>query len=68
MSGRTVGVIGGMGPAATVHFMARMLALTPARSDQDHVRLIVDNNGNVPDRNAAVRGKGASPGPSTRGT
>jgi aspartate racemase len=63
VSGRTVGVIGGMGPAATVHFMGRMLALTPARSDQDHVRLIVDNNGAIPDRNAAVRGKGPSPGP-----
>ena len=60
---RPVGVIGGMGPAATVHFMGRVLALNPARSDQDHVRLIVDNNGAVPDRNAAIRGEGPSPGP-----
>ena len=63
MMGKTVGVIGGMGPAATVHFMSRMLALTPARLDQDHVRLIVDNNGAIPDRNAAIRGTGPSPGP-----
>ncbi len=61
--GRTVGVIGGMGPAATVHFMGRVLALTPASADQDHVRLIVDSNGAVPDRNAAIRGEGASPAP-----
>jgi aspartate racemase len=60
---RTVGVIGGMGPAATVHFMARVLALTPADTDQDHVRLIVDNNGAIPDRNLALRGEGPSPGP-----
>jgi aspartate racemase len=58
---KTVGVIGGMGPAATVHFMARVLALTPAATDQDHVRLIVDNNGGVLDRNAAIRGEGPSP-------
>ena len=63
MARRVVGVIGGMGPAATVHFMGRVLALTPAARDQDHVRLIVDNNGGVLDRNAAVRGQGPSPGP-----
>ncbi len=58
-----VGVIGGMGPAATVHFMARVLDLTPAQSDQDHLRLIVDNNGAVFNRNAAVAGAGPSPAP-----
>jgi len=60
---KIVGVIGGMGPAATVHFMARVMALTPAKRDQDHVRLIVDNNGGVLDRNVAIRGQGPSPGP-----
>jgi aspartate racemase len=60
---RIVGVIGGMGPAATVHFMSRVLDLTPAASDQDHLRLIVDNNGGVLDRNAAVGGAGPSPAP-----
>lgn len=63
MNTKTVGVIGGMGPAATVHFMGRVLALTPARTDQDHLRLIVDNNSGVLDRNAAVAGSGPSPAP-----
>lgn len=63
MNTKTVGVIGGMGPAATVHFMGRVLALTPARSDQDHLRLIVDNNSGLLDRNAAVAGNGPSPAP-----
>src|SRR5262249_32900601 len=36
---------------------------TPAASDQDHVRLLIDCNPAVPDRNAAVAGSGASPGP-----
>lgn len=47
---KTVGVIGGMGPEATVDFMSRVLDLTPASSDQDHVRMLVYNNPQVPDR------------------
>jgi len=61
MSGRTVGIIGGMGPAATVHFMARLQALTGAARDEDHLHLIVDCNPHVPDRNEAARAGGASP-------
>jgi len=60
---RTVGVIGGMGPAATIEFQSRLLAATPARRDQDHLRVIVDNNPTLPDRNAALTGRGPSPGP-----
>ena len=56
----TVGVLGGMGPAATTQFISRVQALSHARSDQDHLRLIVDCNPHVPDRNAAGAG-GASP-------
>lgn len=47
---RIVGVIGGMGPEATVELMRRVIALTPARDDQDHVHLIVDNNPHIPSR------------------
>lgn len=53
---RVVGVIGGMGPEATVDFMSKVIALTPARRDQDHVRMIVDNNPKTPDRQAAING------------
>jgi aspartate racemase len=60
---RTAGVIGGLGPAATIDFMARVLARTEATRDQDHVRLLVDCNPAVPDRNAAVAGRGESPAP-----
>lgn len=59
----TVGVIGGMGPAATLEFQARLLAATPAARDQDHLRVLVDCNPKVPDRNAAIVGAGPSPGP-----
>jgi len=51
----TVGVLGGMGPEATVDFMARVIALTPADSDQAHVPMLVYNNPQVPDRQQAMR-------------
>ncbi|HYC67244.1 aspartate/glutamate racemase family protein [Brevundimonas sp.] len=48
---KVLGVLGGMGPAATVAFLARVQALTPAQGDQDHIRVIADINPKVPDRN-----------------
>lgn len=47
----TLGVLGGMGPAATLDFLAKIQMYTPAKSDQDHIRVIVDINPKVPDRN-----------------
>ena len=63
MHAKTVGVLGGMGPAATVHFLQALLAATPAERDQDHLRVLVDSNPLLPDRNAALAGEGPSPGP-----
>ena len=40
-----------MGPAATVAFLARVQALTPAQGDADHIRVVMDLNPQVPDRN-----------------
>ena len=60
---KVIGVLGGMGPAATLDFMAKVYAADSAPIEQDRVRLIVDCNPAVPDRNAATRGDGPSPGP-----
>jgi aspartate racemase len=60
---RTVGILGGMGPAATLDFVARLRRLTPARRDQDHLRLLIDDNPTVPNRNEALAGAGPSPAP-----
>jgi aspartate racemase len=60
---KIVGVLGGMGPAATLDFFARALHAAGAKRDQDHIRLIIDCNPAVPDRNEAVAGRGPSPGP-----
>lgn len=56
-----VGVLGGMGPAATLDFLRKLVACTPATSDQDHVPVLVSSIPQVPDRTAAFRGEGASP-------
>ena len=47
---RTVGVLGGMGPDATVDFMQKVIRLTPAERDQDHIRMLVDHDPTVPSR------------------
>lgn len=60
---KTVGVIGGLGPIATLDFFDRILKRTKAVREQDHLRLIIDNNTKIPDRNAYKRGEGPSPGP-----
>ena len=48
---KVLGVLGGMGPAATVAFLARVQALTPTEGDADHIRVLMDMNPQVPDRN-----------------
>jgi aspartate racemase len=60
---KTVGVLGGMGPEATVDFMAKVIALTDASCDQDHVRMLVDHNPHVPNRQDAILHGGEDPGP-----
>lgn len=59
----TVGVLGGMGPAATLDFLAKLHAATPATVEADYLRVLVDSNPRVPGRNAALAHDGPSPGP-----
>jgi len=56
MSGvaRVAGVLGGMGPQATLDFLEKVQRVSGATRDQDHIRLIVDLNPAVPDRNVAL--------------
>lgn len=63
-SSKTVGIIGGMGPDATVDLMQRVIDATPADDDADHIRMLVDNNPKVPSRiKALIEGTGISPAP-----
>lgn len=57
-----VGILGGMGPEATVELMRRLIARTPAQDDQDHLHLLVDCNPKIPSRIAhLVDGVGIDP-------
>lgn len=61
---KTVGILGGMGPEATVLLMQKVIAAVPARDDADHVPLIVHQNPQVPSRiRHLIEGGGADPGP-----
>ena len=48
-----LGVLGGMGPAASAAFMGRLTALTPAECDQEHIPALVFNDPRIPDRSSA---------------
>jgi aspartate racemase len=60
---KVIGVLGGMGPEATLSFYGKVIANTPARRDQDHLRVVIDGNPKVPDRSAALLHQGDSPVP-----
>ena len=61
--GMIIGVLGGMGPEATIDLFTKIVRSTPAARDQDHLRLIIDNNPGVPDRQKAILENGPSPAP-----
>lgn len=57
-----IGVLGGMGPAATADFYAKLVAATPAERDQDHPRTLIWSDSTIPDRTAALLENGRHPG------
>ena len=60
---KILGIIGGMGPAATCDLMEKIIALTEASCDQEHIHMISDVNTAIPDRTAAILHGGADPVP-----
>jgi aspartate racemase len=56
-----LGVVGGVGPAATVDFLGKLVKNTPAGKDQDHIKVVVEQNPQIPDRTAHLVGEGADP-------
>jgi aspartate racemase len=64
VSHRAVGIIGGMGPEATVELMRRVTTRTRAEDDADHVHLLVESNPKIPSRIAhLLEGGGSDPLP-----
>ena len=63
MGEKIIGILGGMGPEATADLYMKIIRATKVQRDQDHHRVIIDSNAKIPDRTAAIRGKGPSPLP-----
>ncbi len=63
MSKKTIGIIGGMGPAATADLFTKIISSTKAGCDQEHLRVIIDSNTAIPDRTDALLHGGVSPVP-----
>ena len=60
---RTIGILGGMGPLATVDLFRRIVEMTDSPNDQGHPRVLIDSNTNISDRTAAILNGGADPLP-----
>lgn len=58
-----LGILGGMGPMATVDLAAKIIALTPALRDQDHLPMVIASMPQIPSRVAALTHDGPSPVP-----
>lgn len=56
MKNITVGVLGGLGPMASVYFYDMVVNMTDAKTDQEHVDMIITNRATTPDRTAFIVG------------
>jgi aspartate racemase len=60
---KAIGILGGMGPEATLDCFGKIIKNTPATKDAGHLRVVMDSNPRIPDRIAAILGDGESPVP-----
>ena len=60
---KSIGILGGMGPLATADLFRKIVLLTDAARDNDHIRVYIDDNASIPDRTAAILSGGADPLP-----
>lgn len=61
MNNKVIGIIGGMGPEATGNLFLKIIKATSVKKDQDHFRVVIDSNPQIPDRTEAILGNGVSP-------
>jgi len=60
---KTIGILGGMGPQATIDLYGEIIAQTPANNDQEHIPTIIYSYPQIPDRTEAIIARGESPLP-----
>lgn len=58
---KKIGIIGGLGPLATVDFFKKIVENTPVEKDQDNIPILIYNNPQIPDRTKAILYGGESP-------
>lgn len=58
---KSIGILGGMGPLATADLFTKIVRLTKAANDREHIRVYIDSNTNIQDRTAAILSGGESP-------
>lgn len=58
---KTIGILGGMGPLATADLFKKIITLTEANSDNEHIEIIVENNTKIPDRTDHIINDGENP-------
>ncbi|NMA87525.1 MAG: aspartate/glutamate racemase family protein [Tissierellia bacterium] len=56
-----LGILGGMGPESTLDLFGKIIKLTKAEKDQDHLHIVIDNNSQIPDRTEGIMGLGQDP-------
>ena len=56
-----IGMIGGLGPAATVDLYDKITKATPAKNDQEHIRVVIEQNPQIPDRTKCLLDNGEDP-------
>jgi aspartate racemase len=56
MKKKTLGIIGGVGPLATMYIGEMLVRLTDAETDQEHINMVITNNTTIPDRTAFILG------------
>lgn len=57
MEKKILGILGGVGPLATMLIGEMIVRLTKAQKDQDHIHSIITNNTSIPDRTAYILGE-----------
>ena len=60
---KAIGILGGMGPEATLDCFGKIIKNTAAKTDREHIRVVIDSNPGIPDRIAAILADGQSPVP-----
>ena len=58
---KSIGILGGMGPLATADLFRKIVSMTKAGCDNDHIRIYIDDNPAIPDRTAAILAGGKDP-------